>query len=596
VAKTHSKAGAVASEAIHNFVEETLDAWKVPGAAVALIKDDTVVLCEGFGKRDREAGLPVTADTLFPIASVTKSFTALSIGLLVDEGRLAWDTPVREFLPSFRLNDPVASERVTPRDLLCHRTGLPRHDMTWFASDFDRPQLMARLHHLTLSRDLRTAFQYNNLMFMAAGYLVGEIAGASWETFVRQRLFAPLGMSRSNNSTVTTAADPDHATGYVDIEDVIQPRPYHEQDAERHGVGPAGNICSSARDLARYVRMHLAGGRLDGTQIVSEATVAETHQPQMIMPPLGRMDAEMGVSMPSYGLGWMINAWQGRRLVQHGGGMPGISTLITLLPDAGIGAVVLTNVSGVPVPTILALSLMERLLGTEPLIDYSGIIRPFFDEGKAGIKTGKEKSEEDRLPDAPPSRPLIAYCGDYEHPGYGVATVELADATGAEKGGLRLVLNDKLAFALAPYHYDVFEAHHEPLDIRYKATFAGDAQGRLASLSLPLEGTVPDIVFTHLPDRALRDTSRWRDYAGTYDLLGRPVAVTYRADGSLAVTFAGDMIRALTPYRSHGETLEFAVEGRVGVRLAFPRDVKGAATEVVITAGGAVYTGRRASA
>jgi CubicO group peptidase (beta-lactamase class C family) len=583
------------TEALRAYIEETLAAWKVPGAAVALIQNGEAVLCEGFGKRDREADLPVTADTLFPIASVTKSFTALSVGLLVDEGRLAWDTPVREFLPTFRLFDPVATERITPRDLLCHRTGLPRHDTTWFASNFDRPELMKRLRYLEPSRDLRTAFQYNNLMFMAAGYLVGEIAGMSWETFVRERLFRPLGMSRSNHSTVVTAADPDHVTGYIDIEDVIGPIPYHEQAAERHGVGPAGNICSSARDLSRYVRMHLAGGVLDGERIASTATVEETRLPQIVLPPLGRLAAMVGLSLPAYGLGWHVESWKGRLIVHHGGGMPGISTLIALLPDEGVGAVVLTNVSGYPVPTILAHGLFERLLSVEPRTDYTAAVRPFFDEGKAAVKAGKAKSAEDRLTEAPPSRPLAAYCGDYEHPGYGIATVEAVGEGEEAVAPLRLVLNDKMTHTLSPYHYDVFEAYHAPLDQRFKVTFAGDAQGNLASLAMPLEPTVPDIVFARLPDRALRDRSRWGDYAGAYDLLGRPVTVTRRADGSLAVIFTGDVARALTPYRADGDTLEFTVEGRTGLRIAFPR-TDGAVPEAIVTAGGAVYTAKRIGA
>jgi CubicO group peptidase (beta-lactamase class C family) len=577
---------------LREYIETELAAWQVPGAGVALIQNDRVVLCDGFGLRDREKELPFTADTLIPIASVSKSFTALSVGLLVDEGRLAWDTPVREFLPSFRLYDSVASERVTPRDLLCHRTGVPRHDGTWFNSNFTREELMPRLRYLEPSRDLRTAYQYNNLMFMAAGFLVGEIAGMSWESYVRQRLFEPLGMKRSNHSTVVTAADPDHATGYVEIEDVIGPVPYHEQDAEKHAIGPAGNICSSARDLAAYVRMHLAGGVLDGKRIVSEASVTETRRPQIVVPSGGRIDAATGSSLPQYGLGWGIQSWKGRLMVQHSGGMPGIGTLIVLLPDEGVGAVVLTNQGWNAMPTILAFGLLERLLDIAPRTDYSGIFRPLYEEGKAATKAGKANTEAERVPEAPPSHSLSAYCGDYEHPGYGIATVE---AVKSDENRLRLTFNDKMEFTLAPYHFDVFQAHHAPLDIRYKVRFSTDTQGNIALLTAPLEPTVPDIIFTRLPDRALRDRSRWSDYAGTFDLMGRPVSIIQRADASLAVTLAGDIARALTPYRAEGETIEFTVEGRNGLRLAFTRDraAEGAVTALTFITGGAVLTAKR---
>src|SRR5579885_1593422 len=187
-------------EGIEDFVRRMLEEWKVQGCAVAIIKDGEILLSQGFGLRNTAEGLEVTPETLFPIASCTKAFTATSVALLADEGKLDWDTPVRKYLPSFRLFDSFATERMTPRDLVTHRSGLPRHDLMWYHSTRSRQELFDRLQYLEPSKDFRSLWQYQNLMYMTAGYLAGEVAGQSWEDLVQKRLFDPLGMTSSNFS------------------------------------------------------------------------------------------------------------------------------------------------------------------------------------------------------------------------------------------------------------------------------------------------------------------------------------------------------------------------------------------------------------
>jgi CubicO group peptidase (beta-lactamase class C family) len=180
-----------------DFVNKILQEWKVQGCAVAIIQDGELLLSQGFGLRNAAEGLEVTPETLFPIASCTKAFTATSMAMLADEGKLDWDTPVRTYLPSFRMFDSFATERMTPRDLVTHRSGLPRHDLMWYNSSRTRKELFERLQYLEPYKDLRTVWQYQNLMYMVAGYLVGELSGMSWEAFVQQRIFQPLGMTNS---------------------------------------------------------------------------------------------------------------------------------------------------------------------------------------------------------------------------------------------------------------------------------------------------------------------------------------------------------------------------------------------------------------
>ena len=255
------------------FVLKTLELWHVPGLAVGVIKDGQIILCEGYGLRNITKNLLVTPDTLFPIGSCTKAFTAMSVGLLVDEGKLNWDKPVQEYLPTFKLQDTFASERMTPRDLLTHRSGLPRHDMMWYATNYDRQEIFNRLRYLEASRDFRYEFQYQNIMYMVAGLLVGEMVGTTWEKFIQTRIFDQLNMKNSNLSTTVTQNSPNFATPYLYRGGQIKDIPFFESDGEKATVGPAGNIVSCVSDMAKWLHLHANGGKLGEQQFISEANL-----------------------------------------------------------------------------------------------------------------------------------------------------------------------------------------------------------------------------------------------------------------------------------------------------------------------------------
>src|SRR5512135_766034 len=211
---------------LRDFINASLALWQAPGVAVGVIRGEDVLLCEGFGLRDREGQQPVTPNTLFAIGSSTKGFTTFDLGLLVDEGRLNWDKPIRDFLPTFQLHDPVASERLTPRDMVSHRVGLPRHDLMWYNSPLSRQEIFGRLRYLEPNKDIRQAFQYNNLMFLSAGVLIEHLSGRSWEDFTRQRIFEPLGMNRSNFSVTASQQSDDFALPYREKKDQIERIPF----------------------------------------------------------------------------------------------------------------------------------------------------------------------------------------------------------------------------------------------------------------------------------------------------------------------------------------------------------------------------------
>jgi CubicO group peptidase (beta-lactamase class C family) len=360
------------------LVADSLKLWLVPGAAVAVVQDGQVLFSDGFGLRNIEQSLPVTADTLFPIASCTKAFTAMSAGLLVDEGRLQWDLPVRDFLPDFKLRDPFASERMSMRDLLIHRSGLPRHDMLWFLSNFNRRQIYERLRYLEPSKDFRTAYQYQNMMYMVAGYLVGEIAGTTWERFVQVRIFDRLGMSSSKFSTVETRASDNFSLPYRNLDEQIKPIDFFENDGEKAALGPAVSIVSCVNDLARWLQVHTGGGRFNGEQFISAANLAEMHRPQIVTSDEVRRQ-RFGFELPAYGLGWATHAHKGKVIVEHGGNLLGFHALVSLVPDSHTGIVVLSNTVTNFLPEVLSYSIYDRLLNLGET-DWNGLFKPYMDE------------------------------------------------------------------------------------------------------------------------------------------------------------------------------------------------------------------------
>jgi CubicO group peptidase (beta-lactamase class C family) len=458
--------------------------WKVPGLAVAVVLDGRVVYAAGFGYRDLEKKLPVTPHTQFGIGSCTKAFTAATLAILADEGKIDWDKPVRAYLPDFKLADPIISERATVRDIVTHKTGLPRHDNVWIRSPLSRREMFERLQFLDLNRDLRQAYQYNNLMFMTAGFLVGSIAGSSWEDFARARILEPLGLTETNFSVVASQKVEDYSRSYTLVHDAVEEFPFYNVDA----LGPAGSINSTVLDMARWIQLNIDGGRIPGPPvrtIVSEKQMASLHSPQTIVSDELRWP-ELFYS--SYGVGWRINSYRGHPLLSHGGAIMGFSALTAFLPKDRIGIVLLNNLEDAPINGSLAYHILDRLLGMEP-VDWFGRLRA--DRAEAKVKSDKSKAErdKDRRMGTTFSHPLSEYAGEYEHPAYGTIRVALD-----EKGGLRADYHQRI-YTVEHFHYDYFRFRNDWMDAEYIVSFVTDAKGRIASLSIPLEPAVADIVF-----------------------------------------------------------------------------------------------------
>ena len=371
-----------ALEGFDELVAKGLAQLKVPGAAVAVVKDKEVILAKGFGFRDVEGKLPMTADTLLAIGSSTKAFTAFTLGTLVDQGQVEWDKPVRTYIPWFRLYDAQAGERLTPRDLVTHRSGLPRHDLVWYNNTTaTRERLVRSLAYLPPTADLREKWQYNNLMFLTAGYLVETMTGKSWEESVRALVFAPLGMTRSNFSVVESQKDKDFALPYDEREGKITKIPFRDITL----VGPAGSINSSVNEMSRWVSVHINGGKLGDTQVIGAATLADLHTPYMTT---GAVSTRPDITAPDYALGWIVDTYRGHRRVHHGGNIDGFSAMVSFLPNDGLGFVVLTNKNGTGLPELLVRTAADRILGLEA-VDWIGDAAKQTGRGRGDRQEGR---------------------------------------------------------------------------------------------------------------------------------------------------------------------------------------------------------------
>ena len=462
---------------LEDFIGTQMERTGVPGLAMAIVKDDEVIFSRGFGFRDVQKGLPVTPHTLFMIASVTKSFTAMSMGLLVDEGKLDWDTPVRRYLPEFRMHDPVATERLTPRDLGCHRSGLPRHDFSWAGATMSRQVLLERIPHLEPTRDLRTTWQYQNLMYATAGQMVGRVAGTTWEDFVHKRILTPLGMNRTSFDPETTRYDPLYANSYEKKDGGVRELGYVNLNAE--ATGPAGVMISSVTELVEWIRLHLNQGKLNGEEFVSGKTLGEMHKPHILTHAHQTVYPEL--PMQAYGLGWFVEPYRGHQIVHHGGNLPGFHSLITMMPDEHMGMVFLTNLSGNFLPTVLSYYIYDLVLGLNP-VDWTTRFEQEHTKLETDTREHNRAIDEARTSDTTTSQPLESFTGEYYHAGYGPLSVVLEDNT-------LVIRYNQQSIPLTHYHYDQFEVKNDWFERKLVGTFWTNTKGVVDRLSLPLEPT-----------------------------------------------------------------------------------------------------------
>jgi CubicO group peptidase (beta-lactamase class C family) len=433
--------------ATDSAVRKALAAWRVPGVAVAVVRDGRVVYLKGHGVRRVGRPDPVTPDTLFPLASCTKAFTTTAMAVLVDEGKMAWDDPVRRHLPWFHLGDPRADRLVTLRDLVSHRTGLRSHDLLWYRSPLGQEEIIRRAGRLPLDRPFRGAFQYQSTLFTAAGHAVAAAAGVSWVDFVRGRLLQPLGMSGVVFTTPDARARPDHAFPH-------RPGPRGEPEVmdfyPMNVPDPAGSVHAGARDLAKWLCFQLGDGTAGGRRVVSERALRETHTPQIDLP----MDDSDRRTFPdtrrmSYGMGWLVFDNGDHHVLAHGGVIDGFRSYLLLVPERRVGIALLCNLHQTRMNIALGNTLLDLLLG-RPRRDWNAIVQDVDRRERAEAEARERERLARRVPGTHPSRGPAAYAGVYEHPAYGEATVSVGP------GGVLVWQWGSFRGVLEHFHFDTF--------------------------------------------------------------------------------------------------------------------------------------------
>lgn len=562
------------------LVEEAMAEWQVPGLAIAVVREKEPILLKAYGKRDVEADLPLTTDTQFVLCSITKSFTAAGLGMLVDEGRLDWTKPVREYLPEFRLHDPVATDRVTVIDLLCHHSGLPRHDWVALPSARSREEILAALPYLELCKDIRSQFLYCNLGYLVAGMVAERITGQSWEDFTRDRLMEPLGVEHFGFSIEELER----------VDDAARPYVVHDEDAGVFvrsrapywpvGARPAGGINIAVSDMAKYLSFCLEGKSPDGKELLSAETLRALQRPRVHM---GRSGFEE-ISDQHYGLGFGCFHYRGERVVEHGGGWIGWSTSLILLPDQGVGIAVLTNRAPNPVPQIAAWAVADKVLRKDP-IPWLERFRTSKKQFVAQRQADREAREAMRKPEVVPTRALSDYVGQFKHPGYGRIAIELkGDALQWQYCGLTGELNH--------CHYDVFEVPENPGMLSpdlMRLTFAYDREGNINRLSAPFEPMVADIDFLRVPTGDVLDPAFRESCCGEYQGGATKHVVALGPGEELTLSPGGQQRLRLVPYQ--GRT--FSVKEFGGFRIEFQRRESGAVTAMIFHQPNGTFTAQR---
>ncbi len=551
---------------LDKIVQQVLKDWKAPGCAIAIVEKQKVIYTGGFGYRDLENKLPATGNTLYDIGSSTKAFTCSLIGVLADEKKIDLDKPASRYLPSLRFSDPLLTLQVTPRDMMCHRTGLPRHDFAWYgAPDLSRDSLVKRIEYFEKTAEIRTRFQYNNFMLMALGAMAAEVEGGkTWEEQVQERFFKPLQMSHSQTGLDGVLGTADHALPYSTYKDSITELiPFRRID----NMGPAGSISSCANDIANWLITWVNGGKYGDEQIIPAGYCSEAISSQMsnAVPP-DASNPELFFS--DYGLGWFLSSYRGHYRVEHGGNIDGFTSSVAFFPTDSIGIAIFVNQNGSTVNSILRNEIADMLLGL-PDKDWNKEIREQRDKA---VKAQEAAKQEDEGPGFGPTHPLADYEGTYTNPGYGKIEVRVEGDS----------LRGNFAFAnlwLKPKNYDSFTAcfweHEKDLErkdfLEVPVIFRINKRGEIAELAVGLEASAGDIVFTKEITELDISPADLEQYVGEY-AIGEMVAKIYiKNQNTLCLTVPGQPEYELVPVKKH----EFVIRNLKGFGVTFKEDEAG---------------------
>lgn len=515
-------------------LNQVLKDTKAAGFAVAIVEADKMIYSKGFGYRDNENKIPVDANTLFAIGSCSKAFTSALLGLLRNENKLSFnDSPIKH-IPDLKFYNNEMNNTIIIKDLMSHRTGLPRHDFSWYLfPTTNKDSLLHRVEHQEPFTGVRQQWYYNNFMFLAQGIIAERITNKSWEDNIKARFFKPLGMKRSNLSIDELKQSENVAIGYELKKDSIISKMDYYKIA---GMSPAGSINSSANEMSKWVITWINKGQFNGKEILPETYINEAISSQMVISG-GLPDNEFpNMYMANYGYGWMMMSYRGHYRVEHGGAIDGFTASTSFFPTDKIGIVVLANQNGSAVPGIVRNIIADRMLKTEKT-DW---LKRFNNQQKKAKNTKQENNTgTNKVENTKPSHIAQEYTGNYKNLGYGKFNV--------------FVKNDSL-FAKFPikklflkhYHYDIFE----PFEVTKKGidtsetgpirfNFETNDAGEIASVKIKTEATLDPIKFKRTPNTIAVDKNTLEKYTGVFELAGMEIKVYIKNNSKLYLFVAG---------------------------------------------------------
>ncbi|KAF9335521.1 hypothetical protein BG006_011292 [Podila minutissima] len=459
----------------------------IPGMSVAVIHKGKLIFAEGYGKRNQKD--PFTPETRSILGSVTKAFTATAIGELVAEGKMDWDTtPVNTYLPEFKTHDPILTSQLTIQDLLSHRTNMPDVDDVWFWGNETRLELIKRMRHAEVKPKMPAVVNYNNAMYAVAGEAAARVAGVPFEKLVRDKIFRPLGLSQTGFSMAEMSENSNFAVPFsADSYEDAKAGRFTELPLDNaiQKVAAAGDIFSSALDLARWGHAIMKGGVLNGKQVLSKEGIEATLSAHTIYSPAER-DPDFALSA-QYGMGWVLNSYKGHNLYEHGGRSVGYTTNLALFPNDELVVAILTNAPCTALPRVTSLHIADELLRLPKSHDWLNVNATADTELCFALEEEMNKGTfPERVANKPPAHDPIDYAGEYDNPGFGTATVRL------EGGKLHITFGAFLG-SLTPYHFDSFTTVFQHPGVRI---------GQLVTFSTGPDGKVCGATFAVMSDEA----------------------------------------------------------------------------------------------
>jgi CubicO group peptidase (beta-lactamase class C family) len=567
-------------------LEKLLPQWYAAGFAVAVVEKNKVIYSKGFGYRDYEQKLKVTPNTLFAIGSSSKAFTCGLLGILREEKKLSFDDSPIKYIPELRFKTAEMNNLITIKDIMTHRTGLPRHDFSWYYfQTHSRDSLMLRIQYQEPFAKVREKWYYNNFMFLTQGVIAERITGKSWEENIDLQFFKPLLMKNSNAVINGLKTGTDAAFGYeVKNKTQIAKMDYYDIAA----MGPAGSINSSVNDMSNWLITWINGGKFQGKQILSASYVKEAMGSQMVInsdPP----DSELpDLHMGNYGYGWFVSSYKGHYRVDHGGNIDGFSANVSFFPSDSVGIVVLVNQNVSVLPALVRNIISDRLLGVKKS-DWPGIFLKRRDTAEKQAASAKESMSSNQKKNTRPSHVLYEYTGDYEHAGYGKFQLVI------ERDSLFAKVKSNVSW-LKHYHYDVFipyEKKQGKIDttatpgIRFN--FKTNNEGEISAFEVKLEAAVDPLEFKRTPKALALDKEALDVYVGEYELGGVNAKFYLKQNSTLYLFVPGQPEYELLATDKH----TFILKIIEGFKIKFTEDANGKITEATFIQPNGIFVAKR---